>query len=173
MRYKQMAVYRFAELSEQAKQHAKDEYANAVGYDWGHEAMGSLRAIARHFGGELTDWSIDWADCDRCSAEFAMPDLDHDEIAERLAELGAYNPDTLKGLGECKLTGYCADEDAIDGFRRAFMAGEDDLSEFMRAAFEAWIRAAVADYGSQFEDEHFAETCDSNGWEFDETGELI
>ena len=144
-----------------------------MGYSWGKEALGSLKALAQYFGGRLSDWSIDWSDYNRSSAEFAMPDLDHEEIAGLLAELGAYHPDTLRGLGDCKLTGYCADEDAIDGFRRAFMAGESDLGDLMQSAFDTWIRAAALDYESQYNDDEFGETCDSNAYEFDESGELV
>ena len=172
MRTKQIRVYRFAELSDEAKERAKQEYASACGYSWSTEALDSLKALARHFGGELSDWSIDWFG-GPSSASFDMPEMDRDEIAAELAKLGEYNPETLKGIGDCKLTGYCADESAIDGFRVAFVAGESDLVALMDAAFDAWIKDAQSDCKWQFSDEAFGEHCDANGYEFDERGELI
>lgn len=61
MRTKEIKVYRFSELNDEAKEHAKQEHASACGYSWSAEALDSLKALARHFGGELSDWSIDWS----------------------------------------------------------------------------------------------------------------
>lgn len=80
--------------------------------------------------------------------------------------LGTYNKRTGKGHGECKLTGFCADECAIDGFRIAWRKGERDLTKLMEAAYDTWIKAAHADCEDQFSDEQFSENCEANGYEF-------
>lgn len=172
MKTKLINLYRFSELDDRAKDHAKLKHAEACGYDWSEDALNSLKSLAEHFGGSLSDWSIDWESATYSSASFSMPELDGDEIRSRLELLGSYNPETLKGNGECLLTGYCADEDAIDGFRAAFHAGEADLTKLMGAAFDTWIRAAVADYLSQFEDEEFSEMSDANDYWYSEAGDL-
>ena len=165
--------YRFAELSEKAKDRAKQRAAESIGYSWADEALDSIKALAKHFGGRMVDWSIDWFASSYSSARFDMPEMDRKEIAELLAELGTFDPDTLKGHGECKLTGVCFDEDAIDGFRRAFHAGESDLGELMDAAFDSWLKAAQADAEDQYSDEQFAENCEANDYWFTEDGELV
>ena len=169
------AVYKFSELSDTAKEHAKEQQAIACGFDWGGEAMDSIRGLAAHFGGAVSDWSIDWFDCNRCSMSFNMPDdLSKEDIRGLLKQLGTYNRHTLKGHGECKLTGYCMDEAAIDGFRWAFYRDKiTDLGELMDAAYTTWIKAACADCEDQYSDEQFSENCEANKYEFDESGELI
>ena len=84
-----------------------------------------------------------------------------------------HNKQTLHGNGDCKLTGYCADEDAIDGFRITFRTGETDLETLMNAAFETWLKAAQSDARYQFSTEGYAEHCEANRYEFYENGRLL
>lgn len=173
MREVAVKIFTFPELSETAKQKAKQDHAAACGYNWADEALESLKALAKHFGGRLSRYEIDYFNCSHSSARFDMPEMEADEIRELLAELGTYNPDTLKGNGDCKLTGVCFDEDAIDGFRAAFMRdGETDLDKLMAAAFYSWLGSVQSDCEYQFSDEAFAENCEANGYEFTEGGEL-
>lgn len=171
MRSKQITVYKFDELSDDAKGRAKEAYARDEGYAWAAEALDSLKALAKHFGGRLTDYSIDYFSCGQSSAEFDMPELSARETKLLLGKLGTYNKRTGRGDGECKLTGYCADENAIDGFRLAWRAGERDLNELMQAAFDSWLKAAQADCDWQYSDEAFAEHCEANGYEFYDNGD--
>ncbi len=174
MRDVTLKVYRFAELSAKAKDRAKQDVAAIEGYPHADEAMASINALAKHFGGSMDDWSIDWFAASHSSATFNMPcGWTRDEIASRLAELGEYNPETLMGTGECKLTGYCADEDAIDGFRMAFLSGESDLEVLMDAAFDSWLEAGQSDCEAGYEDDEFGQYCDANDMEFYGTGEAF
>lgn len=172
MKTRTIKVYDYSELSDSAKENARQQQAAAIGYSWASEAMESIQGLARHFGGQMDDWEIDWFNCSQSFAHFDMPEMDREEIAALLGELGTYNPETLKGNGDCKLTGYCLDEDAIDGFRAAFMAGESDLRKLMDAAFDTWLKAAQADCEGEYSDEQFAENCEANGYGFYENGEL-
>lgn len=175
MKTKTCTVYSFSELSADAKQRAKDEHAEANGFVWAKDYLRSLKALAEHFGGKLTNWQIDWFGCSYSTADFKMPDdteTDAASIASKLAELGAFDPATLRGRGDCKLTGFCADEAAIDGFRIAWHAGERELNELMRAAFHEWLENAHTDCAGQYEDEVFAEVCEVNGYQFTEDGTL-
>ena len=142
--------------------------------------MASLKALAEHFGGRLVDWSIDWSGSSYSCATFDMPENEyggdaewHNEIAGKLLMLGSYNAETLKGLGDCKLTGACFDESAIDGFRQAWFAGETDLDKLIQAAFASWLADCQADFADQQTPDQFSETCEANGYEFDENGKLI
>lgn len=183
MRTKTYNVYSFAGLSPAAKDRAKQQHADLFGFNWSEEYLESLKALAEHFGGKLKDWQIDWFNSSYSSASFDMPDSDlaslgedfaetEASIAVKLAELGSYDPVTLKGHGDCKLTGFCGDESAIDGFRTAWYAGERSLSELMQAAFREWLKDAQADCESQYSDEVFAETCEANDYQFTEDGRI-
>lgn len=166
-------IFKFNELSLSAKEKAKQDYASAFGYDSATAFMFSIEALAEHFGGVLKRYEIDWFDATPCSPPvFEMPEMEPEEIRERLENLGEYNPETLKGLGDCKLTGFFADECAIDGFRKAWYEGERDLTKLMLAAYKTWLRAAHNDCESQYFDEVFEETCEANGWEFLENGQF-
>ncbi len=172
-RHTVQTLYRFDELSETAKEHAKQREAEAIGYNWGDDAIESMKELAKHFGGKMRRWEIDWFASSYSSAEFEMPDdWDFKRIETELMELGEYNPQTLRGNGDCKLTGMCADEDAIDGFRAAFISGELDLGQLMQAGFDTWLKACQADCEAQYSDEVFSENCEANDYWFDESGEL-
>jgi hypothetical protein len=180
MRTIETPIFKFSELSDKAKEAAKEYHYEACGYSWSVEARKSLAALAEHFNGKLDNWSIDWQEGGLSWARFMMLVDDLGEsVAEQTAEierllelLGSYNPDTQKGNGDCVLTGFSSDEDAIDGFRLAFHGGERDLNKLMQAAFTHWLKACQAYCKSQYEDEAFAETCDANEYEFFEDGKM-
>jgi hypothetical protein len=171
MRTIPITIYRFDELpSDKAKQRAVDDYAALFGYTWADEAIASLRKLAEHFHGKLKDYSIDFFKCSYSDATFDMPDLEPDEIGHLLARLGGFNPETQRGLGDCVLTGYCADENAIDGFRKAFHEGERDLNKLMASAFASWLEDAQADCADFYSFEQFAEHSDANDYEYTASG---
>src|SRR4051812_18699621 len=102
-REKIITVFTFSELSASAKRRVKDRYAEAFGYAWANESIESLTALAEHFGGKLTDYSIDFFDSTPSTVRFDMPEMEEEEVSQRLAGLGTFNPETLKGHGDCKL----------------------------------------------------------------------
>jgi hypothetical protein len=166
-------VFKFSELSKQGKERAKADYAADIGYSWADEALASIEALAAHFGGKVSRYSIDWFDSSPSSMSFDMPEMEKDEIERRLRELGDFNAKTLKGSGDCVLTGVCHDEDAIDGFRIAFMRnGETDLNALMRAAFDSWLNICQSDCEYQYKNKEFSEHCDANGYMFTANGEM-
>jgi hypothetical protein len=171
MRTIEVKVFKFSELSENAKQYAKDSYARFESYPHSDDAFDSIKALAKHFGGKVADYSIDWFAASYSSMDFSMPELTAKEIKARLAKLGTYNKRTGKGHGECKLTGYCMDESAIDGFRSAWRKGERDLDALMQAAYDQWLIDCQSDCESFYSDENFSEHCDINEYEFYENGE--
>ncbi len=184
MKTKTYQVYQFDELNDKAKQKAKDDYAAIWGFCWADEYKDSLKALAEHFGGKLADWQIDWFNGSYSSAKFAMPDegfayeegenaqTEEARNAAKLAELGAFDPVTLKGTGACKLTGFCADESAIDGFRAAWHKGERNLDKLMQAAFVEWLKDGQADCTGFYEDAQFSEHCEVNELEFTDDGAI-
>jgi hypothetical protein len=173
MRTYEAKAYTFGELSDEAKDTAKQDYFSGAGYSWSEDALASLKAFAKAFDARLSDYSIDWFRSTYSDAEFDAPEMSRREIGRRLRALGTYDKKTLRGHGECKLTGYCADEDALDGMRKAYFAGESDLGELLQEGFQSWLTAAQADAEYQFSDEAFAETCEANSYEFDEAGRML
>lgn len=177
MRNITMKAYRFGELDERAKERVRSDFASQAGFTRADEYLASLRALALHFGGKLTDWNVDWAACSHSSAKFSMPDDTSPEaiadIGRLLDNLGSFDPETGKGHGDCKLTGYCYDECAIDGFRVAYRQGERDLDKLMQAAFRTWLKAAQEDAAWETSDEGLTEHFDANETEFDVYGRII
>lgn len=171
MRVIPVKVYKFEELSDGAKEKAKQDYAAAFGFGYSDEAFASLKKLAEHFGGKLENYEVDFFAATYSQAHFDMPEMSRCEIRKRLKNLGPFDPKTLKGLGECKLTGCCTDEYGIDGFRAAFYNGETDLQKLMQAAFKSWLKACQADAEDEYTNETFAEHCQANEYEFYENGE--
>lgn len=170
MKTVEIKVYRFDELSDEAKEKAKQDHAALWGYAWQDEALASLKALAEAFGAKLRDYEVDFFNSSHSGAKFDAPNLSRREIKKILAGLGSYDPKTLQGHGDCKLTGFCMDEDALDGFRRAFEGGESDLDALLQAGFDSWLKGAQDDCKGQYEDEQFADHCEANGYEFNEDG---
>lgn len=168
-----MTAYRFTELEAKAKEIAKQKFKDNHGYAWGDEALASIKALAEHFNGKVKNWGIDWFNDTNSHMQFDMPEMEREEIKNLLDELGDCDPETLMGHGYCALTGYCSDDDAIDGFRKAFVLGEVDLDRLMKAAFDPWLKAAQQDCADQYEDEQFADHCDANDYWFDESGNVV
>lgn len=177
---KTITVYRFSELSDKDKDYAMNKHAEYFGYSLADDALISLRKLAEHFGGSLTDYDIDFFACSHSSASFDMPEQDFTEgddlpsirLKEQIDALGSYNPKTLKGNGDCVLTGYCADEDAIDGLRQSYHSGERNLTKLMQCAFKTWLRACQSDCEAQYSYDDFSEMCDANDYLFYENGRL-
>lgn len=167
-------VYFFNELIHAAKERARRDYeTSGQQYAFADEALASIKALASHFNGEVGRHAVDWTGAYPSQMTFNMPEMNRTEIRERLRALGSYNRETLRGNGDCKLTGYCADEDAIDGFRIAFTSGESDLEALMNAAFASWLQDAQSDAKYQFSTEGYAEHCEGNGYEFYQDGRLL
>jgi hypothetical protein len=176
MRTISVGVFEYSELSEKAKEYICSQWQEMDGYNWATEALDSLRKLAEHFDGRLTDWEISWDGSTYSHATFDMPDeeLDVDDFAVLLGKLGSYDEETGCGHGDCVLTGYCMDEAAIDGLRQHWLTcGELDLNKLMQAAFTSLLASCQEDYEYQYSDEAMADTCAANGYEFYEDGEMV
>lgn len=173
MRTIEKTVYKFSELSGAARDNARQQAMIDIGYSWSEEAIDSIKALARYFDGKVKDYELDWFNSSYSQMSFDMGWIEEKEVLKRLKSLGAYDKKTLKGSGECKLTGVCHDEDAIDGFRIAWFKGERDLNKLMQAAFDSWLKAAQADCESQYKDDQMSENSEVNGYEYYENGEMV
>jgi hypothetical protein len=168
-----VVVYKFSELSAEAQEAAKQKYIATNGFTAKDEYMASITKLAEHFDGTLFSYEVDFLNVFPSRASFSMSNIITEKwLKDKLDELGEYNPDTLKGHGECKLTGFCADEAAIDGFRKAYFQGERSLNRLMQAAFSTWLKAAHEDCEAEFKNENFTDFADANDFEYLKNGTL-
>jgi hypothetical protein len=169
-------IYRFDELTDEQKEKALEKWSDGETYFWGDDAIKSLEGFINHFNCKLSNYSIDWFEGYRNEIKIDIPDYMNEisvkELKEYIKSMGSYNKKTLQGLGDCKFTGYCADEDACDGARKSFFSGVRDLREILMAGFNSWYKACNQDAKYQFSIEGFAEHCEANGYEFDENGNI-
>lgn len=174
MRTATIQVYKFEELSQKAKDAARAEFMS-WGYSWQKEAFDSLKELIARFGAKLDNWQIDYFACSHSSIKIDADacEYEEDELRAIIDGLGSYNPETLKGLGDCVLTGYCMDEAAIDGVRAAYFAGVRSVDKLLQAGFDSWLKSCQADCESQFTDEYLKDHCEANEYEFTESGELF
>ena len=112
-----ITVYNINELSEAAKSRAIESLRDQLDeYYGGDDALASLIGFARHFGAEVENYQIDWTNSTAPSwVKFDAPELTAKELGRKIRSMGSYNKQTMKGLGDCKFTGYCMDDDAADG----------------------------------------------------------
>lgn len=200
-RQESILIYKFSELSAQAKERAKYDYKGQCGYSEEKAAIESLKAMAEHFDATVT-YEVDFFNCSHSSADFKVRrdalDIGYDNLPDgfqhhigssdatdddakaayekwlkdKLDELGTYNPETLKGHGDGAMTGDSADDDAIDGFRKAWSEGERDLGKLLQAGFDSWLESAQSQAEAEYEDENFGDFCDANDKEFYEDGRV-
>lgn len=173
MRKATIKVYQFSELSEEAKERVRHNEMQDTGYSWGDDAIKSLEALAEHFDSKLVDYSIDWFNSSPSYVEFESVAHTEEHLEDLISKLGSVNPKTGKGMGDCVLTGYCADEDAIDGLREAFNNGERVTTNLLQAAFKTWLEACQRDCEYQYSDEGLSEMAEANDWEFLENGDIF
>lgn len=74
----------------------------------------------------------------------------------------------------CVLTGYCMDDDILEPVYR-FLNCPDDTTfkELLQDCVNAWEKAVEKDEEYYQSVEYFAEICESNEYEFTEDGELV
>ena len=168
---KEYKVYRFSELSEEAKRQAIEDYNADMPFHWSDEAMGSLKAGIKHFGCSLNDWSIDYLEPhrNRYTIDYSRYDKEED-LLEDIEGMGSYNPETLKGLGDCKFTGHYTDENFCDGVRKKYFDGERDIKELILAGIQEWETAVRIDAEYQYTEEFMNDTSEINDWEYTEDG---
>lgn len=170
----EIKLFKFNELNEKAQEKAVEKYRdNTFEYHFADEALNSLKKFAEHFGSRLKNWEIDFFNCSPSFATFSeIDEMEENELKELILSMGEFNPETLKGLGDCKFTGVCFDENAADGARKAFFEGERDINEILQAGFDTWLTDVHTDAEYQISDEAIKETLTVNEYDFTEDGKM-
>jgi hypothetical protein len=159
MRTETITIYTFDELSDAAKETAREFGRQIIGSDfaWSEESLDSIRQFCDEFGVSLKSWSIGPYE----PVEFAT-DADNGHFRGR--KLSEFSRDAMPN-------GYCLDcalwETFFDEFKRTGSA---------KSAFESAIYAGFTewrdDMESQLEDEYIDDFLTANEYEFDEDGNL-
>lgn len=155
---KEIQLYQYAELSDEAKERAK-QWRNQDGHAWGAESMASFEAFAAQFGAKVTDWEYGAFDVANISTDATPTNFRGFTLAQARA-LPEY------------LTGYCLDATLHEVFVRQFKQTGDAFHAFNKA-MDAGIKEARADWEHQFSDEYMQNACDVNEYEFTADGRIV
>ena len=190
MRTIETKLYKFDELSEEAKEKAFENWSNSEReYFWMDENLESLKQGLQHFGFELKNWSIDYY----CATNAYL------KIVYQNSNGYVDEEDTLSGVrlwkfinnnmldywckykkkyqrgkllnGSCPFTGYCGDESFLAPIR-TFMKQPEDITfqELMEECAHEVMKAIEADYEFQNSREYFEEEAEANDFEFEQDG---
>lgn len=155
----EVTAYKFEELSESAKEKAREWGRNLdFIFGWSEESKQSIVAFCDHFGVTLTDWSVGpW------SPFYYQTDAENSHF--RGVKLKSISPDNTP-------TGYCLDHTLWETFHREFKRSGDAkyaFNEALYAGFKAWR----ADWESAYEDAQLDEFLIANEYEFTEDGKRL
>jgi hypothetical protein len=151
-------VYQFDELSESAKERARDWWRDGMEFAWRDESLDSIRTFCAQFGIELRAWSIG----------------PYYPIDYSLSEYGNANFRGMKlrdFTRENYPTGYCLDASLSIAFYDTFKKTGDAKHAF-ECAIETGFRDWREDMEYQLSDESVDEALVCNEYEFTENGKL-
>ena len=158
MRTIETKVYTFTELSDEAKEKAREWARGLDLYGWSDESLDSIKSFCRHFGINLVDWSIGpWSPIDYRT--------DADNSSFRGVKLSSIKRDNMP-------TGYCLDCDLWTTFYDEFKRTGAALCAF-NSALDAGFKAWRDDWESAYADEQVDDMLTANDYEFTEEGERV
>ena len=159
MRTIEKTVYQFSELSDSAKEKARD-WAKSLGdlYGWSADSRDSIEAFCDHFGVKLKDWRVGpWL-----PIEYSTDAENHHFRGVKLSSIDRdYMP-----------TGYCLDCDLWFTFHDEFKRTGNAKYAFEQAlcvGFRSWRE----DWESAYEDAQIDDFLVANEYEFDEMGGIV
>lgn len=158
MRTATINVHKFDELSDAAKETAREWWRNGLDYPWTDEAMNSVYHFVRDIGGtDVSDYRID-----PCGYSY----IDTNATSQNFRGL------KLKDVDRNKMpTGYCTDCALYQTFYDEFKRTGDAFYAF-KEALDAAVNEIRADIEYQYSDECVDEMLAINGYEFTEDGNI-
>jgi hypothetical protein len=157
MRTETIEVYHFAELSDNAKEKAREWYRVNADFSWSDESKESINAFCDHFGIRLTQWNVSPYSSPDYSAEYFNSHF-------RGLKLKDFNRDHMP-------TGYFLDCTLWMTFFDQFKAtgcAKKAFDSALWAGFIGWRD----DMESQLQDDYIDENLIINEYEFTENGKI-
>lgn len=156
MRQETIQIFRFEELSEDAKEKARQWYRGIAEYHWMDESRESIERFCEEFGIKLRDWEVS-----------TYRPFNYSTNAEnrhfRGRKLREFSRDYMP-------TGYCLDCSLWITFYDEFKRTGDAKAAFDLALYQGfrdWCNDLEAQEGDEYIDDHII----ANGYEFTEDGE--
>jgi len=150
-----VTIYKFEELSDDAKERARQWWRDTMDYGWHDESLDSVKTFCAFFNVKLTYWQV---------GAFMPYEYKTDATNEnfRGLKLKDFDRDNMP-------TGYCLDCDLWQTFYDEFKKTSDAKHAFdmaLDAAFKTWRN----DIEYQYSDEATDESIIMNEYEFFENG---
>jgi len=157
MRVIEKTIYHFDELSDEAKETARDSFRDMEPV-WTHESIQAIEAFCDAFNVSLLDYSV----CAYCSFDYRTDASNANFRGKRLSHFNReYMP-----------TGYCLDNYLWMTFYDVFKTtgnAEHAFNEALYVGFRAWRE----DMEYQTTGEYIDDFILANGYEFYENGKLF
>lgn len=153
----QIDVFTFDELSEEAKEKAREWWRADCGFAWSDESRGSIEAFCDHFDVRLKNWEV-------CPYSSPIYSTDAENRHFRGLRLSQVDRDAMP-------TGYCLDATLWITFHDQFKKTGDAKGAFDAALWEAF-KAWRDDMEWQLSDECVDELLTINEYQFEESGKF-
>ena len=157
MRTATVELYQFNELSDEAKERAREWWRENLDYPWWSDAKASILEFCGHFGVMVQEYSIGafepaWMETNAANENF------------RGIKLKAINREAMP-------TGYCLDCALWQTFYDEFKRTGSALYAF-NEAIDAAVKGVREDMEYQYSDESVDEMLTINEYEFTENGKI-
>ena len=153
----QIDIFAFDELSEEAKEKAREWWRTDFDFAWSDESRGSIEAFCDHFGVKLKEWEV-------CPYSSPIYSTDAENRHFRGIRLSQIDRDAMP-------TGYCLDATLWITFYDHFKKTGDAKGAFDAALWEAF-KAWRDDMEWQLSDECVDELLTINEYRFEESGKF-
>lgn len=170
-------IYSFDELSEEAKEFARDNFRNDGDlWGWQCEWWNSAQAFSKIAPIRITSADYDRADVDiEWTDDDAIADLSGLRAWKWLQNNYWFKWAANEKQGACTLTGYCGDCSFADTFAEYEKnpLSVPDLKQVFYESAQEWVQQARSDMEYSHSDEAIDSLIECNEYEFTELGELI
>ena len=157
MRTAKIELYKFNELSDDAKEKAREWYKTDLDYPWWDESINSIKAFCDYFNVKIKDYEIG-----AYSPSYLTTDANNANF--RGIKLKSIDRENMP-------TGYCLDCTLWQTFYDQFKRTGDALYAFNDAIDDA-VREIVRDAEYQYSDESIDEMLTINEYDFTENGKI-
>lgn len=142
-------IYTFDELSEKAKDRAREWWRETMEFSWGEESLESIKTFCDHFDVTLKDWSVGpycapYYSTDAANSHFRgiqLSDIDRDAMPTGYyidAVLWGTFYDVFSQTGDAKEAFHCALIEAFDTWRKdmEYELSDESIASMLTATDE-------------------------------------